>query len=71
MGEGARGDAFRLIVDRRSRPLDLIFPEGGILGLGDRLKVKVFSIFERSFRFDSRRETLDIPSNGGYGNSSA
>lgn len=68
MGEGRRADAFRLIVDPAR--LDL---SRGILGLGDRLKikVKVFSIFERSFRFDSRRETLDIPSNGGYGNSSA
>lgn len=70
---GRGGEGRCVSVDRRSRPLDLIFPEGGILGLGDRLKVKVkvFSIFERSFRFDSRRETLDIPSNGGYGNSSA
>lgn len=70
---GRGGEGRCVSVDRRSRPLDLIFPEGGILGLGDRLKVKVkvFSIFERSFCFDSRRETLDIPWNGGYGNSSA
>lgn len=70
---GRGGEGRRVSIDRRSRPLDLIFPEGGILGLGDRLKVKVkvFSIFERSFCFNSRRETFDIPSNGGYGNSSA
>lgn len=62
----------RVSVDRRSSiPAARLDLSRGILGLGDRLKVKVFSIFERSFRFDSRRETLDIPWNGGYGNSSA
>lgn len=62
----------RVSVDRRSSiPAARLDLSRGILGLRDRLKVKVFSIFERSFGFDSRRETLDIPSNGGYGNSSA
>lgn len=69
---GRGGEGRRVSVDRRSSmPAARLDLSRGILGLGDRLKVKVFSIFERSFRFNSRRETLDIPSNGGYGNSSA
>lgn len=59
----------RVSVDRRSRPLDLIFPEGS-WGLEIGLKLKFFR-FSRDLFVLIRGGRLDIPSNGGYGNSSA